>query len=81
MLAAVRAFVVQHCQVLPGAAIGQAAKEIPVQKTVRVIGTPADADPEQHEVLLSVMFASPLLSAAHSIGMLAHKAPVWLAST
>ena len=81
MLAAVRTFVVQHCQVLPGAAIGQPAKEIQVQKTVPVIGTPADADPEQHEVPLSVMLASPLLSAAHSIGMLAHEASVWVAST
>lgn len=79
-LAAVRTFVMQHYQVWRGAATGQAAKETPVQKTVPVIGTPADADPEQHEVLLSVILTSPLLSAIHSTGMLAPEASVWSAS-
>ena len=37
--------------ILPCTAAGQSAKEVPVQKTVPVIGTPADADPDQHEVL------------------------------
>ena len=32
-------------------ATGHSVKEAPVQKSVPVIGTPADADPEQHEVL------------------------------
>lgn len=32
-----------------GSAPGQSAKEAPVQKSVPVIGTPPDADPEQHE--------------------------------
>ena len=45
---------------LPGTAAGQAAKDVPIQKTVPVIGTPADADPEQHEVLQSVMSALSL---------------------
>ncbi len=29
---------------------GHDAKDVPIQKTVPVIGTPADADLEQHEV-------------------------------
>ena len=58
-------------RILPCNAAGQSAKEVPVQKTVPVIGTPADADPDQHEVLQELFLSttassqSCLLSIAH----------------
>lgn len=38
-------------------ATGQSVKEVPVQKTVPVIGTPADGGAEQHEVLTLLLKA------------------------